>query len=548
MDANADAKAIIERTMSLRTARANFENNWETIARYMAPIAKGFSTRLTPGQKRHRDIYHSGPLEAVENFKAGLFAGTTPPWTQWMEVQHVDEDLNEFGPVKEYFRLVSRRVWKSYGAGVSRFYNNVPLVHGNMGVFGTGILFSAEVPGTQRILDSARSLAECYVDVDAEGNPDTLIRVYRLSARSIANNQEWITPGKVALAAEKPDSMGQLFTIIHAVWPISDKEARGRQGKKWVERYVVEEDRAVISKDMNAGYFEFPYHIPRWSIAEGEAYGRGLGDVALADVLSLQVARKSNIGMMDRVARPTILTASELDIGGGVAPYPGEIVTGGMSADGKRLVAPMEEGKNPVISLEMEDRLYALIQDTFKFGLMQIVGSYNMTATEYQGRAAEAQRLLGPNLGNVEVDLLSPSVKRRVGILERAGQLPPPPEELKRYGGGIEVKFVGMANRLQQMAEGEAAVRTIQALQLAGQVAPEVLDRIDPDATAEIIVDGFGSDILRAKDVAQQMRDQREAQQQAAMMAEQAPGVAGAVKDIAEARQISQGGGARNVA
>jgi hypothetical protein len=121
VEANADAKSLLDWLSALRAERAPYEQEWETIARFMRPLAKGFSSRVTPGQRRHRDIYHSGPLEAVENFKAGLFAGTTPMWTQWHEVQHVDEDLNEYGPVKEYFQTVSERSWKSFGSGVSRF-------------------------------------------------------------------------------------------------------------------------------------------------------------------------------------------------------------------------------------------------------------------------------------------------------------------------------------------------------------------------------------------------------------------------------------------
>jgi hypothetical protein len=415
-------------------------------------------------------------------------------------------------------------------------------VFGNLGVFGTGILFSAEVEGEQRFLDRARSLSECYIAVDAEGEVIALFRVFRVPARAIADNPDWVAPPKVAMAAEKPHSSGQLFNVVHAVWKLPRKAVRGLAAKPYWDQYLVEEERAIISRPGRPrGFYEFPYFVVRWDLAEGEAWGRGIGHVACADVMSLQVARKSNIGMMDRAARPTILTASELDIGGTVAPYPGEIVTGGLNADGKRLVAPMEEGKNPAISLEMERQIYAAIQDAFKFGLMQIVGSYSMTATEFRGRAEEAQRLLGPSLGNVETELLAPLVKRRIGMLERTGQLPPPPEELVRYGGGIQVKFIGMANRLQKLTQGEAAVRTLQALQLAGTIAPGVLDRIDPDETAEIVVDGFGSDILNSREVAQQLREQKEQQQAAAAMAEAAPGVAGAVKDVAQATQISRG-------
>jgi hypothetical protein len=536
-----DAEEIMQRMNGLRAARSPYESEWEDIARLMRPLAKGFGSRITPGQKRHKRIYHSGPLEAVENFKAGLYTALTPPATQWLQVQHIDEALNEYGPVKEYFDIVSERAWKSFGPGVSRFYNNVPAVYGNLGTFGTAVLYSEELEGQPRFIDRARSLAECYIDTDSEDQVDTLFRCFRLTARAIKNRPDWVTPPKVAAAADNAASAGQLFSIIHAVWPKSDSEKRAsNSGMRWNSVYVLEEEKAILG---SGGYYEFPFFVPRWDIAEGEAYGRGCGHIALADVKSLNIGRRSNLNMMDRAARPTLLAHSELDVGGGAAPYPGEIVYGAVNSDGKELIRVLQEGKNPAISLEMEKMILQAIMDTFKFGLMQIVGSYDMTATEWTGRAEEAQRLLGPYLGNSEVELLAPMVKRRVGMLERLGQLPPPPRELQEAGGSIEVKFVGMAQRLQRLKEGEAAVKTLQALQLAGAVAPDVLDRIDPDDTAEIIVDGFGSDILRTREIAQQIRDQREQQQQAMAMSEQAPKVGKAAKDITDAVVTAQAGG-----
>ncbi|NJL73012.1 MAG: hypothetical protein HC888_16430 [Candidatus Competibacteraceae bacterium] len=87
----------------------------------------------------------------------------------------------------------------------------------------------------------------------------------------------------------------------------------------------------------------------------------------------------------------------------------------------------------------MEQRRNA-VREGFYFSLMQMVGSPNMTATEWMGRQEEKLRLLGPNLGRIQSEFLSPLIKRRFGLLQRAEQLPPPPEEIQ--GSAMRIEYV----------------------------------------------------------------------------------------------------------
>jgi hypothetical protein len=531
-----DGKAVCERFDSLKVLRSNYEQTWSDIARLLRPMGKGFNSYQTEGESKHRGIFDSSPLMALEHFKGGLYSAVTPPGSMWFELQHVDDDLNEFAPVKEYLSVANKRTWRSFGAGVSAFYNQVTSVWGDLGAFGTGVLYSAEQFPKQRFLDRARALHECWVDVDEADIVDTLFRRYELTSRAIAGKaaahvapeDRWNVPAKILTESEKSPS--SKHHVIHAVYP--DHRPGDNWGKRWKECYVLADDKHILSE---AGYYEFPYMTPRWDVAAGERYGRGCGHIALADIKSLNIARRSNLNMMDRAARPTILTTKENDIGGGIAPYPDEIVYGGLSAKGERLVAPMEEGKNPAVALEMEERIANSVKDAFYFGLMQIVGSRDMTATEFLGRDDERQRLLGPYLGRIETEFLSPVVMRRVNMLDRAGQMPPMPEVLKDYPGGLQVRYVSPLARLQRQQDAEAANRTLVSLLTAAQGAPGVLDRIDPDLTAEIIADGFGARILNSRDVAQQIRDTRDQQQQTMAAAEMAPGAAKALRDTADA-------------
>jgi hypothetical protein len=535
-----DAAGIISRFDGLKQLRSNYEPAWTDIARLLRPTGKGFSTSKTEGERKHTGIYDSSPLVALEHFKAGMFSSMTPPGSMWFELQHVDEDLNEYEPVKKYLDVVNQRTWKSFGPGVSAFYNQVTSVYGDLGAFGTGVIYTTDVPGQPRMLDRARALHECWIDTNEFDEVDTLFRKYEMTAKAIVqrgdrnDDDRWNVPEKIRAEAEKN---GQTkFWIIHAVYPERAK-AGERFGKPFRECYVLEDGKHLLGE---SGYYEFPYMVPRWDVSAGERYGSGPGHVILSDVKSLNVVRRSNLNMMDRAARPTILTSKENDVGGGIAPYPGEIVYGGLNSDGKKLVSPMDEGKNPAVALEMEERITNAIKDGTYFGLMQIVGSTNMTATEFLGRDDERQRLLGPYLGRIESELLSPIVKRRVAMLERAGQLPEMPKELAEYAGGLEIRYVSPLARLQRQRDAEAANRTVTAMLTAAQIRPDVADRLDPDLLAELIADGFGAKVLNSRQVAQGIRDNREQQQQMAAAAQMAPGAAKAVKDMTDAGIAAQ--------
>lgn len=528
--------AIIERYQVLRAARTNYEREWEDIARLIRPLGKGFMAVRTEGEKRHKGIYDSSPLMALEHFKAGLYSSMTPQSSRWFDLQHMDEDLNEFGPVKQYFSTVTMRTWKSFGPGVSKFYNQVPSCYASLGSFGTGIMYSAEIPGQQMLLDRTRALHECFIDTDDQDQVDTLYRVFQLTARACAMRKTWKLSPKIQAAAASSTQSGQKFWIIHAVQPRSDRQVGGygHNSMAWTSCYVALDEKALLEE---SGYYEFPYFAPRWDIVEGERYGRGPGHVALADVKSLNIARRSNLNIMDRVARPTLLGHSELDLGGGVAPYPGETVLGAVNDEGKRLLMPMDEGKNVSVAIEMESQIRDAIKDAFYFGLMQITGSNDMTATEFTGRDDERQRLLGPYLGNVETELLSPMVKRRVAMLERAGQLPPMPDELKQAGGGVEVRYISPLAKLQRQRDGEAANKVVISMSQAFQMSPGVADRLDVDKLAELLADGFGADVLNTRDVADKLRAARQQQATAQSAVDAAPGLGRAAKDVAQANQ-----------
>lgn len=532
-----DAQWVMRRFDEMRSNRATHETMWRRIADVLRPLRANMQrTVTTPGERRHQRIYDSSPLVALSNFKAGLFGTVTNPAIQWFEAGiagFAPEDYS--GPARDWQKEVTRRLALTFTPSMSAFYNQAPSLYADLGAFGNSIFYSQEIVGQGRYYDQTLSLEECYFSTNQWGETDELCRLMVMTAkRAVEKFGEGALSQSVRDAAETRPS--QRYEFIHYTGPNpSHKPDRlGPDGMAMISLYVEREKGQICLTEY---YRAFPFQCPRLDVAAGEEYGRGLGELALNDILSLNAARRTNLTMGERAANPTLLAPDEMAISQGVRAVPGSVIYGGMSADGRTRVGILGEGKNLAISLEMENQIRDAIKDAFLFGLMQIQGSTDMTATEFLGRQQERWRLLGPHLGRIESEFLTPLIRRRFLMLLEANQIPEPPEEIA--GMPLEINYISQAARLQRMAEAESAINTANALMGIAELRPDVMDKFDVYAYADAVGHGYGSNIILTNDEAKALAEVRSQQQQMAAMMEAAPGLARGVRDVTEANNTA---------
>lgn len=525
------AESILRQFEQMVSDRSNHETTWRKIAEVLRPLRKNFNTQnTTSGERRHQKVYHSGPLMALSNFKAGMYGRLTNPATDWFEIRIAgDEEINDYASVRTWREEVTRRLRLSFSPAMSGFYNQTPAMYADLGAFGTGLMFTREIPGQGRFHDATISLEEAYIDKNQWNEIDTVARKFRLTARQAMQKFGEKCSDNIK-NAEKQTPMSP-FEFLHMVRPNPEyKEgAIGPNGFSFESVYIEYERKNIVLEE---GFYDMPYHCPRWEVAAGETYGRGQGEMILADILSTNAARRSNLTMAERQSNPTLLAAEEKAMRQGVRAYPGAVVYGGMSSTGQQLVRALDEGKNLNLSVEYENMLNDAVKDAFYFSLMQIQGSNDMTATEYLGREQETMRLLGPHVGQIENEFLTPLIKRRYSMLESAFQIPPAPDEIGDMP--LEIQYVSPLARLQRVEKASGAMRSLEGLMAAAQLDPAVADRFDADGFADIMEEGLGSGILLSREEAEEKRSRREQQQQTQMMMEQAPGLAKAAKDVSE--------------
>jgi len=276
--------------------------------------------------------------------------------------------------------------------------------------------------------------------------------------------------------------------------------------------------------------------VPQWTRRPGRAYPIGPGHLATPDASMLQEMERSHIVAAQYAAEPplmvndeTTLTAADLS--------PNAFLFGTMNPDGKALLEHLSRGNDVRLSMAQSEQRRNSVREAFYFGLMQLVNRPQMTATEFLGFQEEKLRLMGPNLVRVQTYGLSPFIARRFQMLWRAGQIPPPPPEVR--GQPLAIEYVSPLAKAMKAGQGRATLQWIGAVGQMAQFDPTALDNIDVDATAAALHDAFGPppEVLRNPDQVQALRQARAGQQQQQQMLDQ---TGQAVAIAAEAAHASQ--------
>lgn len=534
------AVKITERYQRLKAMRSSHETTWQETAEYMRPIRNEFLGRNAQGDRRFHRTFDSSPLLAVDNFASGIYGMMTNPANRWFGLSMQDEDLADFEPVRKWLYEAETRLLDSFGPQVSRFYSVIPMLYADLACFGTSVFYSEEQPGSRRINDSVRPLSECCVSENEFGEVDTLYRRFSMEARnavSMFEAQEGVSEATQKKATKNPY---EPVWFIHCVQPNEAYVPNriGRNSKQYESVYVEEEAKRIVGE---GGYDEMPYHVPRWGQAAGETYGRGIGEMTLADVKSLNRMGEASLKVAQKTADPP-LAAPDEGVIRALRTYPGGVTYGAVDALGNQLVKPLYTGGDHRITLEIAEQRRTVIREAFYFSLMQMVGSPDMTATEWLGRQEEKLRLMGPNLGRIQSEFLSPLIERRFGLLLRAGALPPPPPEIQ--GSTLNVEYVSPLARAQMAGEANAVNRLLQSVVPMVQIDPGVWDNIDSDEAVQVLGKGFAVNpkVLRGADERKQVRDQRIQSQQMQAMTASAEPLSGALKNVAQAQQVANQG------
>lgn len=543
---------------SLWTERATFDSHWRELSQFILPRRARFTTTDTnKGDKRNQNIIDSTATEAAGTCSAGMHSGVTSPARPWFKLGVPDPDLMEQDDVKEYLHTVETRMQAVMVK--SNFYKVLPTLYSDLAVFATGA-FS--------IMEDDETVIRCYdfplgsfaVANDARREVRTFVRMFRLSVGQVV--EQWGNIDKsgrpdfargaettISLTVQnlwKRGNTAAWVDLVHVIQPnVSyDGIKAESQYKKYEEVYYeygtssgpfAKDSTGVLS---HSGYDEFPVITGRWEKAGEDVYGTNCpGMAALGDIKQLQLGEKRIMQAIEKMINPPLVGPSRLN-NAKVSVLPGDL-TYDDTRDGTAGLRPIYQVNFDVSKLEAkQDQLRKRIQSTFKADLFLMLSQSDrreITAREIDERHEEKLLAIGPTLEQINDDVLDPSIDRIFGIMARKGLLPEPPESLQ--GMGLKVDYISIMAQAQRMIGLSSLERTASFVGQAAQFAPEVLDVVDMDQLIREHCEATGTPpkVLRSEDDVQQMRAARAKQQQMQQAAENAPNIAGALKDASQA-------------
>ena len=538
----AASQEITKRLQSLESIHHQWKPVWQELSDYIIPRKNDIYRTFTQGRKRTTQLYDSTAVHANEVLASSMAGSLTNQGTKWFILKMRNEGLNEEQIVKLWLQDCTHRMHRALQQ--SNFASEILEVYLDLGALGTGCILIEEAapngPFFGGLQFKAANIGDYVIDEGPDGTVDTIFRRIPMTNRTVV--MKWPNSSdNVKKEAEKtPDTVR---IIIHAVMPRLGKVGQSAKSLPFDSYYLDEKEKTILSE---GGFFELPYAVPRWTKASREKYGRGPGHTALPDIKVLNKAKDLSLKVWAKVLDPPSLIQHD-GIIGNLRLTPGGInYTRGQPRD---VIDQMKIDARFDLSQIKEKELRDSIRNIYWSNQLELQQGPQMTAQEVMVRYEMMQRLLGPTLGRLESELLSPLVKRVFHIMMREGAMAQPPDIVIQYanqGGDIDIEYESPIARAQRSGDATSIASVFEFVGPFAQIAPEVFDNFNMDEVARTIanVRGMPAHTMRDRKEVAQVRAQRQEQMAKQQQMEEAQRAASMGKDVAPLIKVLQEKGA----
>lgn len=547
-----------------------FDSHWRDIGDFILPRRTRFwQGDRNRGERRNQNIIDSTGTFTMRTLASGLHAGLTSPARPWMKLTTPDPDLAEFEPVKEWLHLVTQRMLTLFAQ--ANLYNALPIVYGDMGTFATAAM---------AILPDDKDLFRCYpypigsyaIGLDKRGNAATFCRTYELTVSQVVEEfgrntaTRTIDWSVISDATHRAWNKGDYENPVQLTWIVQPNDEfdpsrlRSKYSLPWASCHF--EDSAQDRFLRESGFKNFPVMCPRWDVNSPEdTYGENCpGMMMLGDVKQLQIMHRRKGQAIEKqvypsLVGPTALRTQTTSLLAGNITYVDEGQHIGLRSIHEvnlnlaDLTADIRETQYRIQRAGYEDLFLMLAnQDQSR------PSSQPITAREVDERHEEKLLALGPVLERTNDELLDPMVDRVFDMMQAAGLIPDPPDELDQVK--LKVEYVSILSQAQKLVGVIGQDRFLQSTLPLVPVFPEVRHKIRIMQVVDDYGEMLGIDprLIVPTEEAQQTANQEAQQQQAMAQAQQGQVAAKAMKDASQAKlangdtaldRIAQGAGSQ---
>ena len=527
------AKQLKDNLSRLQEKRSTWESHWQEVADVMLPRKAEITRQRARGDKRHTQIFDATAVHALELLAASLHGMLTSSANRWFSLRFKETGLNDSDEAKEWLEDATKRMYDVIAK--SNFQQEIFECYHDLIAFGTSCLMIEE--DQEDVLTfSARHIKEIYIQENRKGYVDTLYRRFKMSAQATVEKFGIENVSKEIVNVLKKAPFDDI-DLVHVIRPRLDfdPQKQDKANMPFQSIYFEYGSGHVISV---GGFKENPYVIPRYLKASTEQYGRSPGMNALPDVKVLNKMVEHSLKAAAKQIDPPLLIPDD----GMLAPIrmsPGSI---NYYRSGSRdRIEPLNINANTAVTLNTENQRRDAINKMFHIDQLVVTENRNMTATEVLQRQEEKMRILGPVLGRLQSELLSPLVTRVFNIMLRNQLFMPSPDILTQQELNIEyVSPMALAQRGQELQS------LMKGLELFGSLAQTmpVMDYIDEDGLVKQIISilGLPAKVIKSDAQVQQLRAERAEQEAQQMEMQQQMAETQMAKNAAPMAKVVQDG------
>lgn len=545
---------------SLRSQLINEQSSflpvWRECGDLVSPYRQRYMTQdRNRGDRRNKNIINSSASMALRTLKAGMMSGITSPARPWFRLTTNDPDMAEFGRVKEWLDIVSRRMINVFLK--SNFYGCLPNVYGDMGTFANAAM-SLEEDFENVLFCQTFPIGSYRFFLDEFNRPRGFQRDFSLTVRQLLRKFGKIENGKISDWSNFSSHVKNLYDngnleawidVSHTIYPNEGyKPESGLAKDKLFSSCYVELGTGSMSNKgydsgeetylRESGYDYFPMIIPRWETVGEDVYGTDCPAItSVSDIKMLQQTEKLALQGFEKTIRPAMLAPTSLKKAK-VSSIPGDVtwVPDEDTAKVFRQLMPIDfrMDLSDAKAREIENRISrAFYEDLFL--MLAQSDRREITAREIDERKEEKLLALGQVLGQFNQDGSDPSIDIAFTLMGRQGMIPPPPEELQ--GQPLKVEYMSILSQAQKLIGAANIERFMGNLQALLPVAPEIAYKVNTHQLVDVYGDilSVPAGVIRPDDEAEGLQQQAQqaaaAQQKAASMRD----VSGSVRDLASA-------------
>ena len=527
------ARQLKDNLSRLQEKRSNWESHWQEVSDYMLPRKAEITKQRARGDKRHTQIYDATAIHALELLAASLHGMLTSSANKWFSLRFKETELNDIDEAKEWLENATTRMYDAISK--SNFQQEIFECYFDLIAFGTACLMIEE-DQEDTLLFSARHIKELYIQENKKGFVDTIYRKFKMPVEAVIDKFGIENVSKDTITTFKKSPFDEIV-LVHVARPRIDfdPQKKDKQNMPVQSIYMEFETGHIISI---GGFQEMPYVVPRYLKASTETYGRSPGMNALPDVKVLNKMVEHSLKAAAKMIDPPLLVPDD----GMLAPIrmsPGSINF--FRSGSRERIEPLQINANTNVSLNNENQRRDAIAKMFHVDQLLITESRNMTATEVLQRNEEKMRILGPVLGRLQSELLSPLIIRVFNMMLRQGLFMPSPDILQEQELNIEyVSPMALAQRSQEL---QSLMRGLEIFGSLSQTLP-VMDYIDDNGMVKQIIDilGIPATVIKSDAEVEQVRAERAEAEQAAMEQQQLLAETQAAKQAAPMAKVIQDG------